>query len=86
MVKSIIKVLADEYLGFDLSLISNSAGIALINNGDISSIQLPLPPLEEQKQIVAQIEREQQLVNANRELISIYEQKIKDEINKLWEN
>jgi type I restriction enzyme M protein len=51
----------------------------------IACQKFPLPPLEEQKQIVAEIEREQSLVNANKELITIYEQKIKDEINKLWE-
>jgi restriction endonuclease S subunit len=56
-----------------------------ITKGDILRFNIPLPSLEEQKQIVAQIEREQSLVNANRELITIYEQKIKDEINKLWE-
>jgi type I restriction enzyme M protein len=50
------------------------------------SVKIPLQPLEEQKQAVAQIEREQALVNANRELIEIYEQKIKDEINQLWES
>ena len=33
----------------------------------------------------AAILHEQSLVNANRELINIFEQKIKDEINKLWE-
>jgi len=47
--------------------------------------KIPLPPLSEQEAIVAQIEKEQQLVNASKELIKIYEQKIKDEINKLWE-
>jgi type I restriction enzyme M protein len=39
----------------------------------------------EQKQIIAQIEREQSSVNANLEIVAIYEQKIKDEINRLWE-
>jgi type I restriction enzyme M protein len=52
---------------------------------NLVSIKIPLPPLEEQKQIVTQVEREQSLVNANKELIAIYDQKIKDEINKLWE-
>ncbi|MDQ3132396.1 MAG: N-6 DNA methylase [Acidobacteriota bacterium] len=56
-----------------------------IKASTLKTITIPLPPLEEQKQIVAQIEREQSLVNANRELIRIFEQKIKDEINKLWE-
>jgi hypothetical protein len=31
------------------------------------------------------LEQEQQLINANKELIKMYEQKIKDEINKLWQ-
>ena len=44
-----------------------------------------LPPLSEQQQIVTRIEQEQQLVNGNKQLISLYEQKIKDEINKLWQ-
>jgi type I restriction enzyme M protein len=41
---------------------------------------------EVQQEIVARIEREQSLVNSNKELITIFEAKIKDEINKLWEN
>jgi restriction endonuclease S subunit len=43
-----------------------------------------LPSLTEQEVIVSKIEKELSLVNANKELITIYEQKIKDEINKLW--
>ncbi|HEV7376803.1 MAG TPA: hypothetical protein VGN95_18960, partial [Pyrinomonadaceae bacterium] len=57
----------------------------LFNREELRILQIPLPPLEEQKQIVSQIEYEQSLVNSNKELITIYEQKIKDEINKLWE-
>ena len=37
-----------------------------------------------QNRLMAQIEKEQALVNANKELIRIYEQKIKDEIAKVW--
>ena len=40
--------------------------------GMITSIKLPLPPLETQNQIVARIEKEQALVNANKELITIF--------------
>lgn len=82
-------VLLPEYmfffmLGFDLTTISNSAGIALINNGDIKGVKIPLPEIETQRQIVAQIEKEQELVNANKQLIEIFEQKIKDRIAKVW--
>jgi len=51
----------------------------------LNSFEIPLPPLSIQQEIVNRIEKEQQLVNANKELIKIYEQKIKDEINKLWQ-
>ncbi|MBA3284896.1 MAG: hypothetical protein H0U27_07535 [Nitrosopumilus sp.] len=47
-------------------------------------IKLPLPPIETQRQIVAQIEKEQTLVNANKQIIEIFEQKIKDRIAKVW--
>jgi type I restriction enzyme M protein len=71
-------------LGFDLSTISNSAGIALINNGDISTVQIPLPPLATQQAIVAEIEAEQALVNANRELITRFEKKIQATLARVW--
>ncbi len=45
---------------------------------------IPLPPLETQRQIVARIQKEQELVNANKQLIQIFEQKIKDRIAKVW--
>ncbi len=59
------------------------------NQGNLSAtvikqFKIPLPPLETQKQIVAKIEKEQELVNANKELIKIFEQKIKDRIAKVW--
>lgn len=34
--------------------------------------------------IVEQIEKEQSLVNANKELIEIFEKKIKNKIGKVW--
>ena len=47
-------------------------------------IKLPLPPLETQKAIVAEIEAEQALVNANRELIERFEKKIQTVLNRIW--
>ena len=71
-------------LTFDLSKISNSAGVALINNPDISGVEIPLPSIEEQKQIVSQIEAEQNIVNQNKKLIEMFEAKIKDTISEVW--
>jgi type I restriction enzyme M protein len=55
-----------------------------INAKILGTFRIPLPPLETQHQIVAQIEKEQELVNANKQLIEIFEQKIKDRIAKVW--
>ena len=41
-------------------------------------------PISVQQGIVAQIEAEQEMVNANKKLIEIYEQKIKDKIAEVW--
>lgn len=55
-----------------------------LNQKALNSITIPLPDIETQRQIVAQIENEQELVNANKQLIEIFEQKIKDRIAKVW--
>lgn len=57
-----------------------------IKASTLKTIQIPLPPPEVQQEIVARIEREELLVNANNELITIFEQKITDELNHLWED
>jgi type I restriction enzyme M protein len=50
----------------------------------ITSIKVPLPPIHIQHQIVAQIKKEQKIINANKELITIFENKIKDKIADVW--
>jgi restriction endonuclease S subunit len=51
---------------------------------DLKKIKIPCPSIEIQTGIVEQIAKEQELVNANKQLIEIFEQKIKDRIGKVW--
>jgi type I restriction enzyme M protein len=51
----------------------------------VSDFEIPLPPLEIQKQIVEKIEAERALVESAKKLIEIYEQKTQETIAKLWE-
>lgn len=64
----------------------NNQGVAMpaISFGFLSEIKIPIPPCEKQAQIVERIEQEQALVNANKQLIALFEQKIKDKINEVW--
>jgi len=54
------------------------------HSGFFKSYKLPLPDLDTQHAIVTQIEEEQRLVNANKELICLFEDKIKTTINRVW--
>jgi restriction endonuclease S subunit len=55
-----------------------------VTSQDLNNIKIPLPPVEEQQQIIMHIEEEQKLVDANKRLIEIFEQKIKDKIAEVW--
>ncbi|MFM7575978.1 MAG: restriction endonuclease subunit S, partial [Microcystaceae cyanobacterium] len=63
-----------------------AVGVTLknLNQTILSDLEIPVPPLETQKAIVAEIEAEQSLVNANRELITRFEKKIQTTLNRIW--
>jgi type I restriction enzyme M protein len=50
----------------------------------LKEYSIPLPPLATQQAIVAEIEAEQALVAANRELITRFEQKIQATLARIW--
>jgi restriction endonuclease S subunit len=49
-----------------------------------ANITIPLPPLDVQRRVVAEIEEEQTLVNATKELIERFEEKIQGVIARVW--
>src|SRR3989338_6630147 len=51
----------------------------------IRSIEIPMPSLAVQKEIVSQIDAERSLVDSNKKLVEIYESKIDEELKKLLE-
>jgi type I restriction enzyme M protein len=55
-----------------------------VSLGSLRSFQIPLPPLSIQLAIVAEIEAEQALVAANRELVTRFEQKIQSTLARIW--
>ncbi len=55
-----------------------------ITTEQLRTLKIPLPPLAEQEKIVAEIEAEQRLVEANRQLIDRMEQKIAATLARIW--
>jgi len=70
----------------DLRRISDARGgnQSNLNAEILKRYTIPLPPLEIQTQIVAEIEAEHSLVAANRELIERFEKKIQATLTRVW--
>ena len=64
---------------------SETSSINQITKYMLDAIVVPFPPLAIQKQIVEKIEAERALVESAKKLITIYDQKTKEVVAKLWE-
>ena len=81
--------LSKEYLFYLLkssNLNSTISGTAQpqITISNLSRHKIPVPPIEVQKQIVAEIEKEETAITQCKMLIETYEQKIKGKIAEVW--
>jgi type I restriction enzyme M protein len=63
---------------------TQAIGQSNINAKSLSAYKIPLPDLDTQRRIVAQIEEEQALVEGNKKLIALFERKIAEAIATVW--
>lgn len=76
--------LAQVLTQLDLNKFAKVGGQPSISQTTVYERQIPVPSLSEQLSIVERLQNEQLLVNSNIKLVELFEQKIKDEIDKLW--
>lgn len=55
-----------------------------ISNKGIEAVRIPLPPKPVQEEICAKLEEEMKIAASNKQLIDIFEEKIKECIDKVW--
>jgi type I restriction enzyme M protein len=67
-----------------IAQMTGTGGLQRVPRSYIENFQIPLPALEIQRTIVAEIEAEQKAVDGCRELIALYEGKIKAVIERVW--
>ena len=67
-----------------IKTVGQGANIRNLSQGILNELEIPLPPLATQQAIVAEIESEQALVAANRELIARFEIKIQATLARIW--
>jgi len=63
---------------------SKSGTVTNLHLVDIKTMKIPVPPLTVQLTIVEELEAEQALINANKELITRFEAKIATTIEQIW--
>ncbi len=67
----------------NLGKVNTQTGIPGLNRNDAYKIKIPLPPIEVQKQLVAEMEEQEKIIEANKSLIEIMEQKIADVLSEI---
>jgi restriction endonuclease S subunit len=84
--KALPEYLYVVFLGSKSKLVALSAGGAQPNISQqiIKDFKIPLPSLEVQNQIANEFAEEQEIVESNKKLISIYEQKIQQTLSAIW--
>lgn len=63
---------------------NKGAAFDSITKKDIESIQIPLPPLEVQEEIVKELEEEEKAIEECKKLIEIHQAKINAKIQSIW--
>ena len=76
-------LLSDHFTRYAVEL-SGRARMPKLNREDLMGYEIPLPPLDVQHRIVAELEAERALVETNRKLIEIFEKKIQSKLAEIW--
>ena len=77
-------ILSSKSVVAQFELAATGGVVNNLNSKIVRSVRIPLPPLETQQAIVAEIEAERVLVDANRKLIERMERKIAAAIARVW--
>ena len=82
--KYLLYALLDGFVGNQLNDVMNKAMYPSINKSDLENLNIICPSSEEQKDAVAQIERELSFIKPSEEIISVFTRKIEQRINEVW--
>ena len=75
---------SNEFISQGKEHMTGTGGLKRLNKNFVLNYPIFVPPMEEQKLIVQRIQQEYEIVEANKKLISIFEQKIKDKLSEVW--
>lgn len=74
------------FVDYNITNLANGVAYKALTIVKLKQMKIPIPSIEIQRDIANKIGREKSIINANKELIEMYEQKIKEKISEIWEN
>jgi type I restriction enzyme M protein len=82
-----VRLVLDSKL-FENYIISNQAGTTqkFLSLGAIRKFKIPIPPKNIEKKLIENINDEELIISQNSNLISIFQNKIKNKIDNIWSN
>ena len=73
-----------DFIKRGVSYMTGTGGLQRLTKEYVLNTTVPVPPIETQREIVTELKAEQELVDANKKLIEIYQQKIKSKLAEIW--
>jgi type I restriction enzyme M protein len=73
------KIITDKIGGLQVGVAQQNLSLAQVSN-----FEIPIPPLPEQKKLIAQFTEEQKIIAANRSLIDLMTGKIQNTLEEVW--
>jgi type I restriction enzyme M protein len=68
----------------NIEMLATGGTFKEVSKSSIERLEILLPPIEEQNFIVEKIKAEESIIESNKNLINIYQEKIKEKINSVW--
>lgn len=81
---AIIYMKSDKFISDARKFAQRAVNQASIKTSDLRQLNIPTPSIEKQAEIVEKISEEMSIVEQNKRLIEIFQQKIKDKIAEVW--
>ena len=79
-----VSIINPMFRSLAISNMTGTGGLQRVPKQFVKEYRIPIPDLDIQQAIISELHNVQKLVEANRELISLYELKINDRINRVW--
>ena len=80
-----VSLFVQEIVLEQIEALSHGGTMNILSIKTLKRLRLPMPPVDDQRTIVDQIEREEAVINGNRELIDHFERRIKVAVGRVWD-